>query len=115
MAKRTIKQADPTADVKKVAAPAKKAAAGAPKVAKPRAPRAAKAAAFLRPTAEEIAVRAYFRAMERGFAPGNAMEDWLAAEAELIAWRKGAGPSAAPAGKTTISKKVERATGIEPV
>jgi hypothetical protein len=32
-----------------------------------------------------IARAAYFRAMERGFAPGNELEDWLAAEAEVDA------------------------------
>lgn len=31
---------------------------------------------------EMIAVAAYFRAEERGFAPGNEMMDWLQAEAE---------------------------------
>lgn len=113
MAKKTIKQTDAATDVKK-AAPAKKAATSEPKVTKPRATRIPKAPAFVPPTAEEIAVRAYFRAMERGFAPGDAREDWLAAEAELIAWRKGAGSAAAPAGKGTSRKRVERAAGIEP-
>jgi hypothetical protein len=32
-----------------------------------------------------IARAAYFRALQRGFAPGNEMEDWLAAEAEVDA------------------------------
>jgi len=32
-----------------------------------------------------IARAAYFRAMNRGFAPGNSVEDWLAAEAEVDA------------------------------
>ncbi len=31
---------------------------------------------------EMIAVAAYFRAEQRGFAPGNEMDDWLQAEAE---------------------------------
>ena len=35
------------------------------------------------PTYEEIAARAYFRYMERGCVGGSALEDWLAAEAEL--------------------------------
>lgn len=30
-----------------------------------------------------IAAAAYFRAMQRGFAPGHELEDWLAAEAEI--------------------------------
>jgi hypothetical protein len=33
-----------------------------------------------------IARAAYFRAEQRGFAPGHELEDWLAAEAE-IDWR----------------------------
>ena len=32
-----------------------------------------------------IARAAYFRAMARGFAPGNEVADWLAAEAEVDA------------------------------
>jgi hypothetical protein len=32
-----------------------------------------------------IARAAYFRAMDRGFAPGNEVADWLAAEAEVDA------------------------------
>jgi hypothetical protein len=32
-----------------------------------------------------IARAAYFRAMNRGFAPGHEAEDWLAAEAEVDA------------------------------
>ena len=32
-----------------------------------------------------IARAAYFRAMHRGFVPGNELEDWLAAEAEVDA------------------------------
>jgi hypothetical protein len=35
--------------------------------------------------AAQIAKAAYFRAMNRGFAPGHEMEDWLAAEAEVDA------------------------------
>jgi len=35
------------------------------------------------PTYQEIAARAYFRYMERGCVGGSALEDWLAAEAEL--------------------------------
>ena len=116
MAKRTIKQTD-TAEVKKSAPTAKtrKTAGAEPKAAKPRASRAAKAQGFVPPTPQEIAVRAYFRAMERGFAAGNAMEDWLAAEAELVAWRREATQEAGGAGKTASRKKMERATGIEPV
>ena len=32
-----------------------------------------------------IARAAYFRAMQRGFEPGNELEDWLAAEGEVDA------------------------------
>jgi hypothetical protein len=32
-----------------------------------------------------IARAAYFRAMDRGFAPGHELQDWLAAEAEVDA------------------------------
>ena len=35
------------------------------------------------PTAEEVALAAYYRAEARGFEPGHEMEDWLEAEQEL--------------------------------
>lgn len=35
------------------------------------------------PREQLIAVAAYFRAEQRGFAPGNEMSDWLDAEADL--------------------------------
>jgi hypothetical protein len=44
---------------------------------------------------ERIAVCAYLRAIERGFAPGHEIEDWLAAERELEA--RGEIDPAAPA------------------
>lgn len=34
---------------------------------------------------QKIAVRAYYKAERRGFAPGHALDDWLAAEAEIEA------------------------------
>jgi hypothetical protein len=37
-----------------------------------------------RPTTEEIALRAYQIYLERGDAPGNALEDWTRAERELL-------------------------------
>ncbi|MCX7178630.1 MAG: DUF2934 domain-containing protein [Proteobacteria bacterium] len=37
------------------------------------------------PNQEMIAVAAYFRAEQSGFAPGNEMDDWLQAEAEYKA------------------------------
>jgi hypothetical protein len=115
MAKRTIRRTETAADVKKTVATPKKAGGGEITATGPRAARAARAPEFLPPTAEEVAVRAYFRAKERGSAPGNAMEDWLAAEAELIAWRQSAAQDAKPATRAASRKKVERATGIEPV
>ena len=36
-----------------------------------------------RPTAEQIAMRAYELFLARGATPGNDMEDWLQAEREL--------------------------------
>jgi hypothetical protein len=38
----------------------------------------------IRPTTEEIALRAYQIYLERGGAPGNALEDWTRAERELL-------------------------------
>jgi hypothetical protein len=35
------------------------------------------------PTSEQIAEAAYYRALARGFEPGQEMDDWLAAEREL--------------------------------
>lgn len=43
-------------------------------------PRTAKTA----PTHEEIALRAYEIYLERGGAPGDALEDWIRAERELM-------------------------------
>jgi hypothetical protein len=40
-------------------------------------------AAGIHPTTEEIALRAYHIYLERGGAPGNALEDWARAEREL--------------------------------
>ena len=37
-----------------------------------------------------IAQAAYFIAERRGFAPGNELEDWLQAEAEIEAWMNAA-------------------------
>jgi hypothetical protein len=36
------------------------------------------------PTQEQIAVRAYQLYLERGGTPGNALEDWIQAERQLI-------------------------------
>ena len=53
-----------------------------------------------------IAERAYFKAQQRGFVPGHELEDWLAAEQELI----GAGkpppkPRKAPARRKIVAAK----------
>ncbi len=57
-------------------APRKRVAAAAAKVTLP---------AFVDPQqrAALIARAAYFRALQRGFSPGNEVQDWLAAEAEV--------------------------------
>jgi hypothetical protein len=41
-------------------------------------------AAGAHPTGEDIALRAYQIYLERGGAPGNALEDWTRAERELL-------------------------------
>jgi hypothetical protein len=47
-------------------------------------------AASQRPPTDEllpvISQAAYFRAQRRGFAPGHEVDDWIAAEQEVIAW-----------------------------
>jgi Protein of unknown function (DUF2934) len=48
-----------------------------PEVKKPRT-------AKIHPSTEEIALRAYQIYMERGGAPGNALDDWTQAERELL-------------------------------
>ena len=50
------------------------------------------------PTTEEIALRAYQIFLERGGAPGNALEDWTRAERELLA--NGSKPRRKPAPKS---------------
>jgi hypothetical protein len=40
--------------------------------------------ASTRPTTEEIALRAYHIYLERGGAPGDALDDWTRAERELL-------------------------------
>jgi len=43
--------------------------------------------------AASVAERAYFKSEQRGFAPGRELDDWLAAERELMG---GATPAAKP-------------------
>ena len=47
-----------------------------------------------------VRIAAFFRAEQRGFAPGNEWEDWLAAEAEVDALIGATKPRKAPARKT---------------
>jgi hypothetical protein len=49
------------------------------------APKAKNAASKLKPTQDQIATRAYQIYLERGFTPGDPMQDWLRAERELAA------------------------------
>ncbi|AUB82562.1 DUF2934 domain-containing protein [Candidatus Thiodictyon syntrophicum] len=55
-------------------------------------------AASQRPPMDEllpvISQAAYFRAQRRGFAPGHEVDDWIAAEQEVIAWHHSAGAAA---------------------
>ena len=53
-------------------------------------------AAAVKPSYDDIAVRAYHIYLERGATPGDPMEDWLQAERELTAASK------KPRGKTKI-------------
>lgn len=88
---------------------AKPAAKAVAKAAKPAAPAKAaarktvpRAAPAQPPRDEMVRMAAYFRAEQRGFAPGNEWEDWLAAEAEISALVQApaAPPRKAPARKT---------------
>jgi len=110
MATRKTAAKTPAAKAAKPAAKAqsKPAAAAAPKRAAPAAPKAPPAASTAKaaaapapagtpkqakrieaPTGEAryrwIAHAAYLRAEKRGFAPGQEVDDWLAAEAEFLA------------------------------
>lgn len=70
------------ARAKKPAAPATKATAkpaAAPKAAKP----ARKPAITAEQRANYVEVAAYYIAERRGFAPGDVVQDWIAAEAEI--------------------------------
>jgi len=62
-----------------------------PTITKPRT-------AEIHPTTEEIALRAYQFFLERGGAPGNALEDWTRAERELL--ENGNKPRRKPAPKS---------------
>ena len=85
---RTVTTAKPAAktDPKKTA-PAKTLAKPAAKVSRAVAtPAAAKPAPVALSAAQReqmVRTAAYFRAEQRGFAPGNEWDDWLSAEAEV--------------------------------
>jgi hypothetical protein len=49
------------------------------------APRKARTSKSATPSAEQIQMRAYEIFLERDGAPGNALEDWIQAERELLA------------------------------
>ena len=93
----------------KAAAPAAKPAVkSAARPAKPAAPAktaARRKAAPAVPSRDQrdamVRMAAYFRAEQRGFAPGNEWEDWLAAEAEIDALVGAVKPSKAATRKTT--------------
>jgi len=52
-----------------------------------------------------IAKAAYFRAQERGFAPGHELEDWLAAEREVYALPAHGGWASHPAMPPTTGRR----------
>lgn len=82
------RKAAPSARKKVVAAKSKDdaapTAAGKKKAKAKTAPAKPKKAKSAVPTASMIADAAYYRAEQRGFAPGNELDDWLAAEAEVV-------------------------------
>lgn len=68
----------------KSAVAAKPAVKAAPKaLAKPARPRSNKAAVAPEQRRNYIEVAAYYIAARRGFAPGNPLQDWIEAEAEI--------------------------------
>ncbi len=44
------------------------------------------------PSHEDVAIRAYHKFLSQGSRPGHELEDWLAAEAEILAERSSARP-----------------------
>jgi hypothetical protein len=80
--------------------PTPSARKAAPRQTLARKPPAPTVMAFTGPgqRAALIAQAAYFRAEKRGFVPGNELQDWLAAEAEVDAGLlRGAAPTDSPA------------------
>ena len=73
-----------TAVTPKPDTPKPESRAGAPRKAS-MSPSAASAANISsEETRRQIAEAAYFRAKERGFAPGHELEDWIEAESEVM-------------------------------
>ena len=56
------------------------------------APRQTSASAPGEETRQKIAEAAYFRAKQRGFAPGHELEDWVEAESEVMRRTGGQSP-----------------------
>jgi len=80
--KKTSTPATSTKSSKKTAAPTKRAAK---KTVAPKVTRRAAATISADERQQLIAVAAYLRAEQRGFAPGGELEDWIVAERELDA------------------------------
>ena len=80
--KKTSTPATSTKNSKKAAAPKK---AAAKKTVAPKVTRRATPAISADERQQLIAEAAYLRAEQRGFAPGNELEDWVAAEREIDA------------------------------
>jgi hypothetical protein len=57
------------------------------------------------PTHEQIERRAYQIYLERGFHPGNALDDWLAAEKELTESSEGEDANTFPVGVVSNLRK----------
>ena len=98
---------------KPAAKPTPKTAPKAPAVTSARRPSPSKPAGAAAPATmasaereELVRLAAYFRAEQRGFAPGREWEDWLIAEAEVSA-RVGTAPAQAP--RKTAARKVAKA------
>ena len=84
VAAKTKTVAKTKAAVKPVAAPKAKPASKAVAAPKPARPRAKKPAGIpFEQRRNYIEMAAYYIAERRGFAPGNPMEDWVQAEAEI--------------------------------
>ena len=62
----------------------------------------------------ETELRAYYRHCARGCAPGSELDDWLAAEQEVLALHSAASPSATAASADDRQhRKLDRRQGVE--